>query len=54
MYHLPIESYDKVIERIITRTSNFQCKSTKIDSFVQIEEILVRIYANSKYLDRNL
>ena len=40
-------------ERIIAATSNFQGMSAKNDSLLQIEEI-VRIYANSKYLDRNV
>ena len=37
-------------ERIIAATSNFQGMSAKNDSLLQIEEI-VRIYANSKYLE---
>ena len=40
-------------ERIIPAISNFQGMSAKKDSLLQIEEI-VRIYANSKYLDRNV
>ena len=40
-------------ERIIAATSNFQGMSAKNDSLLQIEEI-VRIYANSKYQDRNV
>ena len=40
-------------ERIIAATSNFQGMSAKNDSLLQIEEI-IRIYANSKYLDRNI
>ena len=40
-------------ERIIAGTSNSQGMSAKNDSLLQIEEI-VRIYANSKYLDRNV
>ena len=40
-------------ERIIGATSNFQGMLTKNDPLLQIEEI-VRVYANSKYLDRNL
>ena len=39
-------------ETIITATSNFRGMSAKNDYLLQIEEI-VRIYANSKYLDRN-
>ena len=39
-------------ERIIAATLNFHGMSAKNDSLLQIEEI-VRIYANSKYLDRN-
>ena len=37
-------------ERIIAATSNFQGMPAKNDSLLQKEEI-VRIYANSKYLD---
>ena len=40
-------------ERIVAATSNVQGMSAKNDSLLQIEEI-VRIYANSKYLDRNV
>ena len=40
-------------ERIMEVTSNFQVMSAKNDSLLQIKEI-VRIYANSKYLDRNV
>ena len=40
-------------ERIIAVTSTFQCMPAKKDSLLQIEEI-VRIYAISKYLDRNV
>ena len=40
-------------ERIITAISNFQGMSAKNDSLLQIEEI-VGIYANPKYLDRNV
>ena len=40
-------------ERIIAAISNFQGMSTKNDSLLQIEEI-VRIYANPRYLDRNV
>ena len=40
-------------ERIIAETSNFQGMSAKNDSLLQMEEIF-RIYANSKYLDRNV
>ena len=40
-------------ERIIAATSNFQGMSAKNDSLLQIDEI-VRIYANSKYLNRNV
>ena len=40
-------------ERIIAGTSNFQGMSAKNDSLLHIEEI-IRIYANSKYLDRNI
>ena len=40
-------------EKIIAVTSNFQNMSRKNDSLLQIKEI-VRIYANSKYLDRNV
>ena len=40
-------------ERIIATTSDFQRMSAKNDSLLQIEEI-VRIYAYSKYLDRNM
>ena len=40
-------------ERIIAATSNFQGMSAKNDSLLQIEKV-VRIYANSKYLDRNV
>ena len=40
-------------ERIIAETSNFQGMSAKNASLLLIEEI-VRIYANSKYLDRNV
>ena len=40
-------------ERIIVATSNFQGMSAKNDSLLQIEEI-VRIYVNSKYLDRDV
>ena len=40
-------------EKIIAATSNFQGMPTKNDSLLQIEE-KVRIYANSKYLDRNV
>ena len=38
-------------ERIIATTSNFQGMSAKNDSLLQMKEI-VRINANSKYLDR--
>ena len=42
-------------EIIIAGTSNFQGMSAKNDSLLQIKEIpVVRIYANSKYLDRNV
>ena len=41
------------IERIIAGTSSFQGMSAKNDSVLHIEEI-VRIYSNSKYLDRNV
>ena len=49
------KSYHSIFfnERIITATSNFQGMSAKNDSLLQIEE-KVRIYANSKYLDRNV
>ena len=47
-YHLIFSN-----ERIIAATSNFQGLSAKNDSLLQIEEI-VRIYAISKYLDRNV
>ena len=40
-------------ERIIATTSNFQCVSAKNDSLLQMKEI-VRNYANSKYLERNV
>ena len=40
-------------ERIIAVTSNFQGMSAKNDSLLPIEEI-IRIYANSKYRDRNV
>ena len=40
-------------ERITEATSNLQGMSAKNDSSLQIKEI-VRIYANSKYLDRNV
>ena len=46
-------SLDFFHERIIAATSNFQGMLTKNDSLSQIEEIF-RIYANSKYLDRNV
>ena len=39
--------------RIMAATLDFQDMSAKNDSLLQIEEI-VRIYANSKYLDRNV
>ena len=38
---------------IIAASSNFQDKSAKNDSLLQIKEI-VTIHANSKYLDRNV
>ena len=41
------------IERIIAATSNFQGMWAKNGSLLQIEE-RVRIYAISKYLDRNV
>ena len=49
------KSYHSIFfnERIITATSNVQGMSAKNDSLLQIEE-KVRIYANSKYLDRNV
>ena len=37
----------------LSQRLNFQGMSVKNDSLLQIEEI-VRIYANSKYLDRNV
>ena len=40
-------------EQIISATSNWQGMSAKIGSLLQIEEI-IRICANSKYLDRNV
>ena len=40
-------------ERIIAATSNFQGMPAKNDSLLQIADI-VRIYANSNYLDRNV
>ena len=40
-------------ERIMAATSNFQGMSAKTDSLLQIEEI-IRIYANSKYLEGNV
>ena len=40
-------------ERIIAATSNFQGMLAKNGSLFQIEEI-ARIFANSKYLDRNV
>ena len=40
-------------ERIIAATWNFEGMSAKNDFLLQIEEI-VRIYADSKYLDRNV
>ena len=40
-------------KKIIAATSNFQGMSEKNDSLLQIKET-VRIYANSKYLDRNV
>ena len=46
-------SLDFSSERIIAATSSFQGMSAKNDSLLQIEEI-VRIYSNSKYLDRNV
>ena len=46
-------SLDFFNERIIAAISNFQGMSAKNDSLLQIEEI-VRIYANSMYLDRNV
>ena len=45
-----VKSLDFFNERIIAATSNFQGMSAKNDSFLQIGEI-VRIYANSKYLE---
>ena len=39
--------------RIMAATLNFQDMSAKNDSLLPIDEI-VRIYANSKYLDRNV
>ena len=42
-------------EKIIAATSDFQGMSAKNDSLLQIEEILVvKICANSKYLERNV
>ena len=41
------------MKKIIAGTSNFQGMSAKNDSLLQIKEI-VRLYANSKYLDRNV
>ena len=46
-------SFDFFNERSIAATSNFQGMSAQNDSLLQTKEIL-RIYANSKYLDRNL
>ena len=46
-------SLDFFNERIIAGTSKFQGVSAKNDLSLQIEE-MVRIYANSKYLDRNV
>ena len=40
-------------ERIIAATSNFQGMSARNNSLLQMEE-MVRIYANSKYLDKNV
>ena len=40
-------------QRIIAPTSNFQGMLAKNDSLLQRKEI-VRIYTNSKYLDRNV
>ena len=48
-----VMSRDFSNERIIAATSSFQGMSAKNDSLLQIEEI-VRIYSNSKYLDRNV
>ena len=47
---LESESFNEII---IAATSNFQGMSAKNDSLLQIEEI-TRIYASSKYLDRNV
>ena len=47
-------SYHSIVfYRIIAATPNFRGMSAKNDSLLQIEEI-VRIYANYKYLDRNV
>ena len=52
---LEIDPYHSIFfnERIIAAISNFQGMSSKNDSLLLIKEI-VRIYANSKYLDRNV
>ena len=46
-------SLDFSNERIVAVTSSFQGMSAKNDVLLQMEEI-VRIYSNSKYLDRNV
>ena len=46
-------SLDFFNEGIIAATSNFQGITAKNDSLLQIKEI-VRIYDNTKYLDRNV
>ena len=52
-YMISLDFKKKKKKKIITGMSNFQGMSAKNDSLLQIKEI-VRSFANSKYLDRNV